>query len=92
MDLLTEVIDRTDDERIRADAASRARRSARGWEEDVARGTQFLVDEAVVIEGRDPERAALMLIRATMLAQMGGDIPRAIELRGSRGSHRGRFG
>ena len=79
MDLLTEVIDRTDDERIRADAAS-ALGEARGWEEDVARGTQFLVDEAVVIEGRDPERAALMLIRATMLAQMGGDIPRAIEL------------
>ena len=90
MDLLTEVIDRTDDERIHADAASTLG-EARGWEEDVARGTQFLVDEAVVIEGRDPERAALMLIRATMLAQMGGDIPRD-RTGGSRGSHRGRFG
>ena len=52
--------------KVYSDAAS-ALGEARGWEEDVARGTQFLVDEAVVIEGRDPERAALMLIRATML-------------------------
>src|SRR5262249_31432611 len=68
LEVLDEVIERTDDRLVRADAAS-AWGEARAWEQDVAAGTRLLVDEAFAIEPHDPGRASVMFMRAAVLAQ-----------------------